>query len=343
MTHRVLIVDDQREVSRLLRSALETIEQGLDVTEAPSGEEAMLEASRSKIDLLIADYRLPGITGLELMKKIRARHPQAGVIIITGVTDPRARDEITKAGANAFFIKPVPMSEFLSAVESTLGMARTIVEAPSQAVVEEKRKTLADLLVELRQSLEARAVLMLDDRGQVLAEAGDLPDPANRIALIASLMGLHSASQKVSSLIGRAEHHLHLFDSDGLDAVFLPVGASQDVLVLGNGLADLVRLPATLAKLDSSRREALGLLQKAEEMEPAPEEPAAPAGVPAFMEAPTIPAEFDDLFRKVTAPHEDANAFWDSVTENGTSFSQPDKLTYEQAAQLGLAPKDSEK
>ena len=91
MTHRVLIVDDQREVSRLLRSALETIEQGLDVTEAPSGEEAMLEASRSKIDLLIADYRLPGITGLELMKKIRARHPQAGVIIITGVTDPRAR------------------------------------------------------------------------------------------------------------------------------------------------------------------------------------------------------------------------------------------------------------
>ena len=54
MTYRVLIVDDQREVSRLLRSALETIEHGLEVYEAPSGEEAILESSRGKFDLLVA-------------------------------------------------------------------------------------------------------------------------------------------------------------------------------------------------------------------------------------------------------------------------------------------------
>ena len=46
MAYRILIVDDQKEVSRLLRSALETIEHGLEVVEAPSGEEAILEATK---------------------------------------------------------------------------------------------------------------------------------------------------------------------------------------------------------------------------------------------------------------------------------------------------------
>lgn len=346
MKQRVLIVDDQREVSRLLRSALETIEQGLEVTEAPSGEEAMLEASRAKIDLLIADYRLPGITGTELIKKIRARHPQAGIIVITGVTDPRARAEIDQAGADASFTKPVPMSEFLAAVERVLGRAPTIVESVSAAPAAppEERKNLSDLLIDLRQTLQARAVMMLNDRGQVLAEAGELPDPSGRISVIAALLGLYSAAQKVSSIIGRAEHHLHLFDSQEMDAIFLPVGQAQAVLVMGEKLADLIRLPQTLERLDFTRREALLILQKmgAAEEESQPSAPAT-TGISAALEAPTIPAEFDELFRQAAAPHEDASAFWDTLVENGTRFTQPDKLTYEQAAQLGLAPKDGEK
>ena len=51
MPFRVLIVDDQHEVSRLLRSALETIEQGLEVLEAPSGEEALLEPHVKPFDI----------------------------------------------------------------------------------------------------------------------------------------------------------------------------------------------------------------------------------------------------------------------------------------------------
>jgi len=133
MSYRVLIVDDQREVSRLLRSALETIEQGLTVSEAPSGEEALLETSRAKVDLLIADYRLPGMTGVELMKKIRARNPQTPVILVSGVTDPRMREEISSAGADASFLKPVPMSEFLAAVERLLGLTPTVIMEPASS------------------------------------------------------------------------------------------------------------------------------------------------------------------------------------------------------------------
>ncbi|MFO3797428.1 MAG: response regulator, partial [Anaerolineales bacterium] len=65
----LLLVDDHREVTRLLRSTLDTLGHDLRIVEAPSGEEALLEISRRKVDLLVVDYRLPGINGVELVEK----------------------------------------------------------------------------------------------------------------------------------------------------------------------------------------------------------------------------------------------------------------------------------
>ncbi len=59
---------------------------GLEVAEARSGEEAILEARRKGVDLLVADFRLPGMTGAELMKKFRIINPQIKIIMITGVS-----------------------------------------------------------------------------------------------------------------------------------------------------------------------------------------------------------------------------------------------------------------
>ena len=65
---RILLVDDQRDILKLLHSTLDTLAHELEIIEAPSGEEALLETTREKIDLLVADYRLPGITGVELLE-----------------------------------------------------------------------------------------------------------------------------------------------------------------------------------------------------------------------------------------------------------------------------------
>src|ERR1044071_3378564 len=104
----VLLVDDQRDIVRLLHSTLQTLGHQLDIIDAPSGEEALLEASRKKVDLLIADYLLPGISGVELMRKIRARNPELKVILISGRSEERARNEMLSAGAVAVFDKPIP-------------------------------------------------------------------------------------------------------------------------------------------------------------------------------------------------------------------------------------------
>ena len=108
MAHHVLIVDDQRTFSRLLRSALEMIGQGLLVSEAQSGEEGILEASRTRVDLLVADFRLPGINGVELIKKFRVINPDGKVIMVSGVAEPWLLKQINEVSFDAFFFETDP-------------------------------------------------------------------------------------------------------------------------------------------------------------------------------------------------------------------------------------------
>ena len=345
MAYRILIVDDQKDVSRLLRSALETIEHGLEVVEAPSGEEAILEATRNKVDLLISDFRLPGITGVELMKKFRLRNPDVKVILITGVSDTKSIKEINDSKADAYFAKPVPMGDFLDAVERTLGLTRTIVNAaaPSDtpAAEEPKTTTLADVIVTLRQDLKASAVLLLNSLGNVDAEAGQLPEPKNMIALISSLMGMYNPAQKVGSLLDGNTRPLHLFSGEKMDGILLHVGTTHGLFLIGKNLIAAKTLPATMERLSQARTEILESLQKIGVVEEAS------AGVPASEEPYTEPenlsGEFMQIFDQVGKKAGDANSFWDSAVEKGTTFAEPDKLTYDQAARLGLTPDSEDK
>ena len=134
--YRVIIVDDHHDVRRMLHAWVKTLGPQYDVLAMPSGEEAILDASRQPVDLLIADFRLPGITGLELMAKIKRRYPDLKVILITGMSDPKIRRQVAEAGADAFFIKPVEMPDFLDAVERLLGTVETFL--PPAPILEEK-------------------------------------------------------------------------------------------------------------------------------------------------------------------------------------------------------------
>jgi len=338
--HRILIVEDQREVSRLLRSALETLEYELEVVEIPSGEEAILDSSRNKVDLLVSDYRLPGMSGIELMHKVQKNHPQAKIILVTGQTDPKIRKEVAGAGADAFFLKPVPMADFLDAVERHLNLVETSLPPEPIAVDEaEIQRSLPDLLAGLRQELAATAVLLLNDNGRILARAGDLPDSNNEVALISSLLSIHSAGQKVSRLIGqKIASNWYVFDGGKYDLVFAPVGLTHAMLVIGKAIADEHQVLKTIDIFSAARK---GLEQVIGETAP---------GASATQEPLTTPLEIveqgmkemEPLFKgskKKLKPAE-VNEFWSKAADKHKAPSKPDMLSYDQAKQLGLAPKD---
>src|SRR5574338_855143 len=108
---RVLIVDDAIELGRMLKDALKTVYPDLAVSLVPSAEEALLEANRYRVDLLVSDIRLPGMTGLELIRKIRLRQPEIRVILITGLGQDdnltRRKDEVHP---DIFLRKPIGAS-----------------------------------------------------------------------------------------------------------------------------------------------------------------------------------------------------------------------------------------
>ncbi len=347
-SYRVLIVDDQREISRLLRSALETLHHELEVVEAPSGEEAILVASRKKVDLLVADYRLPGISGVELMKKIRARIPEVKVILITGMADPKIRDEIQKIGADASFIKPVPMADFLDSVERSLGLTRTIL--PSEPLVEkpEDRKTLSNLMANLRKELDASGVALLSERGRIMAQAGELPDQNMEVTLTSALMAIFSAAQKVSRFVSQSPSTgAHLFQGEQTDLVFVPVGALHAVLAAGAGIGSPENMSRTLHAIQAAQAELDRALRSMGVTGPlAPETVArieADAKKALVDEAPA-----DELSKLLTKSKSkmkaaDVDAFWDTAAEQASSQANPDMLSFEQAQKLGLTPDDAQK
>ncbi len=335
----ILLVDDQREVIRLLHSTLDTLAHELEILEAPSGEEALLEASRKKIDLLVADYRLPGITGVELMRKVRVKYPDVRVILITGMTDRNSREDILNAGAAAVFNKPISMTDFLDVVERSLGLERTILpdESPDD---DGRHQTLSNLLANFRQDIDAQAVFLLSDRGRVLARAGDLKDNSMEASLLSALMAIYSAGLKVSRFIHQDTlDSYHVFAGGDHDLLLIPVNAAYALLVAGDGLATTERILETVSAMLAVRDEVEKALKS---MGVAPIVTDEDEEQVKYRE-PVTQGTSDEiatlLKSKKKISTSELEAYWDAaVQKHGNAPTNPDVITYDQARQLGLAP-----
>lgn len=86
MEHTVLVVDDESEVRAALRRVVES--EGYTVLEAPNGEEALQILMSQPVHLIISDNNMPGMSGVDLLKLARVRHPNVQRIMLTGDRDP---------------------------------------------------------------------------------------------------------------------------------------------------------------------------------------------------------------------------------------------------------------
>lgn len=343
MTHpRILLVDDQRDILRLLHATLDTLGHKLEIYEAPSGEEALLEAARHRFDMLVSDYKLPGITGVELMKKVRAKNPDVKSILITAMNDKKTREEMREAGAMALFDKPIPLADFLDVVERALGLKRTILP-PEDKKAEASRDTIAGLIGKLRTQVKAEAVYLLSDRGRVLERAGDLYESSMEVSLLSAIMAIFSSGQKVSRFIHQeSPNHYHVFRGGDHDLILIPVNALYGLLAAGKKVAD----PAHILKVVESMLAARESIEKALRsigMPTAPSEVEETAPITPVSAENNVPTQaIESMFEQKKKPIKasDADAFWDAAVEqHGNPPLHPDVISYEQAKQLGLAPK----
>ena len=344
--YRILIVDDQHDIRRMLRAGLDTLGVNLQVVDVPSGEEAMLVITRQHFDLLITDVRLPGISGLELILQAKTRNPGLKLILITGVPDTSIRQQVIDAGADAFFFKPLDIADFLDAVERCLGLVETLLPpAPVLPEVDEKPlQTLPERMSSLRQQVGAVSAVLLDERGRVVARAGDLPDAADETNLIPSLMAAISASNKVSHFLGkRAPDNLLFFAGEKYDLHVAPVGPSMALSVMSAAPLDNEKLNLILPAIRMAIKdlpvilEHMGVSMNAEIAAPV-------NGLVSFEpENEEILPALDEIFDQESVKQvksSDVDGFWETLEQEpgDSSVINADAISYDQARSLGLAP-----
>jgi CheY-like chemotaxis protein len=130
MTVRVLVVDDEPDVETMFRQQFRReVRQGLYVMDfALSGAAALDKLSTcigEQIVLLVSDINMPGMSGLDLLPKVKARRPDLPVFMISAYGD---KDTITTAlerGANKFLTKPVDFPQLKSDVAAVIAEAQS--------------------------------------------------------------------------------------------------------------------------------------------------------------------------------------------------------------------------
>ena len=117
---RLLLVEDEPDVLESTRFAFEF--KGYEVTTAASAEEALDHLATSRPQVLLIDYKLPGMTGADLLRQVKGIDPQARVIMITGLTheSEAIEAECRALGAAAFLHKPLKTDEVFDVVSRTL-------------------------------------------------------------------------------------------------------------------------------------------------------------------------------------------------------------------------------
>lgn len=114
----LLLVDDDDDVARVFTRAFERA--GLSVQRARNGTDAVaMVQSGTPLRAAVVDLVLPGVGGLEVVKAIRAAHPQCRIVAVTGLAEPALEAPLRAAGADAFLVKPVDLGLILKAIGVT--------------------------------------------------------------------------------------------------------------------------------------------------------------------------------------------------------------------------------
>ncbi|RRB00783.1 sigma-54-dependent transcriptional regulator [Larkinella rosea] len=129
---RILIVDDNTDICLLLERFLS--KQGYKTASVQRGDDALALLRKDSFELVICDFKLPDVDGLEMLRRIKILDPSTAVIIITGYSDVRMAVQTVKHGAYDYVTKPLYPDEILYTIKSALERRSQRTDARPMAV-----------------------------------------------------------------------------------------------------------------------------------------------------------------------------------------------------------------
>ncbi len=345
---RILIIEDHLNAADTLKSNLEALNENLSISILASAEEALLELKLSYFDMVITDTHLPGMSGFELLEIIKRIRPKTKVFIVSDSAEGDIKKKFALAGAEAFFIKPVDIPEFLDAIERSLGFTNTILTPELQLEKDEpeevKTSGLPRELLTLKRKLNAQAIFLLGKVGQILMSEGKLPKDRFEPNFIPKLFQLIQIPDEISEeLQALAHRNLHTFRIANSDIISIQIESSYLLVIVipkdnfadlssvyhsTDAINDILKTLGGTTMLDASAIDKLSV-NDYKQIENEPE---------------TDDALLVDALNFDVRP-EDADSFWDALySQKTTPASDPESISYDQAKDLGVdIPDDQEK
>ena len=148
----VLIVDDRGTARSLLEGLARSLEQGLMVESYADPNQALARASELTPDLIISDYRMPGMDGVEFTRRLRAlpRLADVPIVIVTVVEDRQIRYQALESGATDFLTRPIDPQECRARCRNLLALRR------SQRIVTDRAKWLEEQVMQATRDIQVR-------------------------------------------------------------------------------------------------------------------------------------------------------------------------------------------
>ena len=198
----ILIVDDETTILSVLKRSLEKLDGGYVISTATDGQSALAQLRGAHFDLVVSDYKMAGMDGLQLLQEVRSLQPDARTILMTAYGNDRVQTEAQRLQTYRYMVKPLEIDEFRQTVRAALsGLAAT---RPGILILpDEQYNKILLALKRLQLSIGARCVILADIEGHSIARAGNLDKfPLEIITplLGGCVAGLNQAGQTIDGV-----------------------------------------------------------------------------------------------------------------------------------------------
>ncbi|MCY7347649.1 MAG: response regulator transcription factor [Pyrinomonadaceae bacterium] len=142
MLKRLLVVDDEPNLLRAVEAVLR--DEGFEITTARSGREALVAVAGSLPDLIVSDVRMPGMSGFELARKLRASTHSAlvPIVFLTAKDETEDRIEGFESGVDVYLTKPFEPDELVAVIKSVLQRVERTRSTIARLVGDEEKETV---------------------------------------------------------------------------------------------------------------------------------------------------------------------------------------------------------
>jgi len=217
---RILIVDDDKDILRMLEFNLKKLSANYHVGAVKNTDLALKKIEEEWFDLVLTDYMMPGMTGVDLARAVHRLSPDTQIILMTAYSSDKLRTTSDHIGFDGFLNKPFDMEQLRSLVEKTARQSKTeretrlsskatpVEKLPAEETISLKTSSQPESIDQQLQNLKinsgVQAVLLVNADGQLLKTAGQIVTK-NAGDIAKNIVESFLATSKLSNLLENKE------------------------------------------------------------------------------------------------------------------------------------------